>query len=422
MASEAPSPSGQAITLLVASSLTVLAPAIVAPALPGIERAFAQVPQVGLMTRLVLTLPALAIAVSAPLAGLLTDRLGRRATLLGGLVLFAVAGATGLVVGSMAGLLVGRAMLGFSVAAIMTAATTLISELYAGAERSRFLGWQAAFMGIGGLFFLVGGGALAELSWRSPFAIYLLALPVIPLVVRYLPEPERGGGSGANDEHVGPELPSTSVLACVYGLGLLGMMAFYLIPVQVPFYVEKHFGGTGVTAGISIGITSISSAALSLLFPRVRRALGAVGTLAWTFAAFAPGLLLIGLASSWWAMLPGLVLIGVGLGVLTPNLNTILSEQSSPAVRGRVLGGLAMFLFLGQFCSPLAAAPVIARGGFDGWDGVFALAAMITLVLFAVVTTAALAGVGRKPVNEALAGVGRKPVNEEGAPSPPARP
>jgi MFS family permease len=65
-------------TLLIGSTLTVMAGAIVAPALPQISREFADVPGIELLSRLVLTLPALFMGILAPLAGYLTDRAGRK--------------------------------------------------------------------------------------------------------------------------------------------------------------------------------------------------------------------------------------------------------------------------------------------------------------------------------------------------------
>ena len=65
------------IALLLTSSMTVMAGAIIAPALPDIERVFADQPRGALLVRLVLTLPALFTAIVAPAAGWAVDRFGR---------------------------------------------------------------------------------------------------------------------------------------------------------------------------------------------------------------------------------------------------------------------------------------------------------------------------------------------------------
>jgi hypothetical protein len=57
------------VTLLLTSTFTVMAWTMIAPALPSIQAHFAEVANVAFWVRLVLTLPALFIAASAPIAG-----------------------------------------------------------------------------------------------------------------------------------------------------------------------------------------------------------------------------------------------------------------------------------------------------------------------------------------------------------------
>ncbi|HYE00627.1 MAG TPA: MFS transporter, partial [Alphaproteobacteria bacterium] len=223
------------LTLLAISSLTVMSGATIAPSLPALKAHFADTPGVELLSRLVLTVPALAIALCAPLAGAVIDRFGRRPVLLAMLVVYALAGASGLLLDSLGAILAGRAALGVAVASLMTAATALAGDYFQGAERERFLGRQAAFMGAGGVVFLVGGGLLADLHWRGPFAIYALSLLLIPAVIATL-TPPAAQPAGAGDAPP-PSMP-WGRMAAVYATAALGMVAFYMIPVQLPFYIQ----------------------------------------------------------------------------------------------------------------------------------------------------------------------------------------
>ncbi|MER7859715.1 MFS transporter [Amycolatopsis japonica] len=63
---------------------------------------FAETPGSGLLVRLALTVTSLAIAISAPLSGIVADRVGRRPLLLTGLGLYAVSGTAGFFVGAAA--------------------------------------------------------------------------------------------------------------------------------------------------------------------------------------------------------------------------------------------------------------------------------------------------------------------------------
>ena len=73
--------------VMLAATLTVMSNATITPSLPGLEAAFADDPLAPTITRLLITAPSLLVAVVAPLAGVLTDRLGRRRVLLAGLAI-----------------------------------------------------------------------------------------------------------------------------------------------------------------------------------------------------------------------------------------------------------------------------------------------------------------------------------------------
>ena len=83
------------ITLLLASMLTMLANAIIAPSLPAISSAFNTVENIEALTKLMLTLPALTIAIIAPFAGRIIDKQGRIKVLIVSLVIYTLAGTSG---------------------------------------------------------------------------------------------------------------------------------------------------------------------------------------------------------------------------------------------------------------------------------------------------------------------------------------
>lgn len=352
-----------AATLLFASSLTIMAGAIIAPALPGIRAAFSQTANAALLTRLLLTTPALAIALSAPLAGGLIDRVGRRPVLLAGLLAYAAAGSSGLYLPSLPLLLAGRLVLGLAVAATMTATTTLIADRYVGPQRGRFLAWQAAFMGLGGVFFLLAGGGMADQHWRLPFAVYVISLAVLIAALRSLPEPSRQAilerDSAPGDE------PRRGLIAALYAIAFAAMVLMFVLPVQLPFMLVERLNASGLSTGLAIGSSTFWSALASLSSPAVITRFGRSRTLGLTFAPVVGGYLLLGHSTSWLEVFGGLLLVGAGLGLLMPNVTMWLSVLAAPRVRGRVLGGLTTAIFAGQFVSPLLAQPLVAGGRYE---------------------------------------------------------
>jgi MFS family permease len=346
-------------TLLLASTLTVMSGATIAPSLPAMQEYFVNDENSALLVRLVLTIPALFIAIGGLFAGQIVDRIGRKPLLIIATFIYGLAGTSGFILNSLATILVGRALLGLAVAGVMTGVTTLIADYYTGQKRANFMGLQAAFMGLGGVVFLSVGGFIADLNWRFPFLIYLFAWPILVAIVFTLYEP--------NNEVNNPNKNSSSgkkstipygVLVMIYGVALFYMVVFYLIPVQLPFYLKSLGNESASASGLAIAASTLASSIVSLKYGFVKQHLGFVKIVALAFVIAALGYTIIGLAASYNLVLLGLIIAGFGFGLLMPNLNVWLSSIVPDALRGRALGGLTTFFFLGQFLSPIISQPV----------------------------------------------------------------
>ncbi|HZF43996.1 MAG TPA: MFS transporter [Sphingomonadaceae bacterium] len=348
---------GPALTLLLVSSLTVMSGATIAASLPALEAHFDGTPNVGLLARLVLTVPAAAIVISAPLAGLLADRIGRRPLLVLAIILFAVAGASGLVLDSLPALLVGRAALGIGVGAIMTVATALAGDYFAGPQRQAFMGRQGAFTGIGGLAFITGGGLLAGLHWRAPFAIYALALLLIPLVITQLRNPPAPPAQPIAGEAVAPARANRGLVLLLYVGALLNSIAFYLIPTQLPFLLADRGIDTPFLAGLAIGFATIVSAAVSLNYRRISQAASPGNVFAAGFALMGISYGLVAFSPDFAVTLTAMAIAGGGLGLMMPAFSFTALELAPTASRGAIVGGLTSAIFLGQFISPFISQP-----------------------------------------------------------------
>ncbi len=353
------------LTLLFASSLTVMAGTPVTPALPQIAAAYADQPHSGLMAQLMLTLPGLFIGLLAPASGWLVDRFGRRPLLLWGTVLYVVAGSSGLYLNSLWAILVGRALLGIAVAGIMTAAVTLIGDYFNHAARHRFLGLQGAFMSFGGMLFLLAGGFLSNWSWRGPFGVYLIALVVIPMILVSITEPRREKAVLTSQPQPLPTF-SWRVVLVIYLVAFLGMVAFYAVPIQLPFHLLALTGADGTLVGIAIASMTLFSTASAMSYSRLKAHLSFPAVVACMSLGLSVGYLIVAVATTYAVVLMGVMVAGVGLGLLMPNLNVWLMSEAPEAVRGRLVGGLTMALFLGQFVSPIVLRPLLAVGGTIG--------------------------------------------------------
>ncbi|MEM8674031.1 MAG: MFS transporter [Cyanobacteria bacterium P01_G01_bin.67] len=370
-------------TLLLVSTLTVMSGATIAPSLPAMQEHFADVENSALLVRLVLTIPALFIAIGGLFAGQLVDKIGRKPLLVSSTLVYGLAGSSGFVLNSLGTILFGRALLGLSVAGIMTGVTTLIADYYTGQKRANFMGLQAAFMGLGGVAFLSVGGFIADLNWRFPFLIYLSAWAIMLEIAFTLYEPKREVNNQAQDSsQVTQPRMSISVLAMIYGVALFYMLAFYLIPVQLPFYLKNLSNSSAAASGLAIAASTLASSIASLRYGFVKERLGFVSIVATAFAIASVGYLMIGVAGSYNLVLLGLIVAGLGFGLLMPNLNVWLSSIVPDALRGRTLGGLTTFFFLGQFLSPIIAQPVTNSVGLGQTYIVTGISLLIVAIIF----------------------------------------
>ncbi|MEN9568164.1 MAG: hypothetical protein RLZZ69_3360, partial [Cyanobacteriota bacterium] len=368
------------ITLLLVSTLTVMSGATIAPSLPAMGEYFADVPNADYLVRLALTLPALLIALGAPVVGVMIDRLGRKPILLVALVLYGLAGSSGLVLNSLNLILVGRVLLGISVAGIMTTATTLIADYYIGNARAQFLGLQAGFMGLGGVIFLSVGGFLADLNWRFPFAIYLFSLILFGLAIIFLSEPNRNitiNNTGNVNLETPQKLP-VKLVFLTYGLGIISQIIFYLIPVQLPFYLKELFAANAAQSGLAIALATLTSAIVSLSYRQIKAKLSFVAIYGVAFLNLGIGYLLISLGGIYAIVLLGLAIAGTGLGLIIPNMNLCLISVTPDTMRGKVLGGVTTSIFLGQFLSPIVSQPLSKAVGLGTTYG---LAGGLMLIL-----------------------------------------
>lgn len=360
--------------------MTVMAGATIAPSLPEMTKAFPGNPSAETLVKLVLTIPGLFIALTSPISGWFIDKFGRIKLLAFMLLLYAVAGSSGLYLNTLLEIIVGRAFLGIAVGGIMTTAVALIGDYFEGNERQSFLGTQAGIMALSGTVFITFGGVLADISWRYPFAIYLLALIAFPLVLIFLKEPKKV----IFDKSIKANTAIPKLAWTIFIISFLGMITFYLMPVQIPFLMQEISEVGNTETALAISSVMLVGGIMSFQYPKLKRKLTHYQIYGLTFLFMGIGYFLISKADSYAMTFPGLVVSGLGAGLLMPNSNLCLVTMASPENRGKVLGLLTTFIFLGQFASPLFFQPLVnntsIRGGFFYLSLAMILVSLIVLI------------------------------------------
>lgn len=347
-------------TLLLSSMFTVMAGAIIAPSLPQIEHVFKNTKNIAFLTRLILSVPAIFTVIFSPIFGIMANKFGKKQLLLMSLSLYAIGGFSGFILNNIYFILGGRALLGIAVAGIMTISSTLIGDFFTGAERNKFIGLQGAFMGFGGVVFVSLAGILADIKWNLPFLIYLLSIVVLLI-----------GGISLYDLkkeiHSSESTLSKSdyklEVAKVYIFFFIGVVFFYMMPVQLPFLLDKLENMTTSKIGFTISLMELSAAIVAFNYKTIKDFLSFDTIFILSLFFMGCGYVAIAYSVQYIFINVAVFIAGMGVGLLMP-LGNLWIMQLAPANRRSIMvGNITTALFLGQFLSPILLQPIINSFG-----------------------------------------------------------
>ncbi len=344
------------LTLLLVSSLTIMSVITISPALPQMAAEFKDIENAALLVKLVLTIPALMIAIFSPITGQLIDKYGRLKILWGALIVYAISGSSGYFLNNIYHILISRAILGMSVGMSMTIVITLIADYFVGQERQKFVGIQIAFMSLGGILFIGLGGVLADIGWRYPFLIYLFALLVLPLSMLFLEEPKLV----QTTKNEVANIKSPAIIWLLFFNTMLLWIIFFLIPVQIPFYLKAIGVEKNAMVGAAIAMSTLFSAISSFSYSKIKGRLSFLAIFCIGYMLMAAGYACIALSTSYALVVVAMMLSGFGMGMMIPNTNMWVMKIAPPEIRGKEIGKLTTFWFLGQFLSPIIIFPVLS--------------------------------------------------------------
>ncbi len=343
------------LALLLVSSLTIMSMITISASLPDMTNAFSDIPNGKKLVKLVLSFPGLFIALSAILAGMIIDKFGRLKLLGISLLLYAVGGSSGYWLDNIYFILVGRALLGISVGISMTIVTTLIADYYKGQSRQKFAGLQIAVMSLGGIVFITLGGILADISWRVPFLLYFFSILIFPFAYLFLKEPTIPSEIKSDNKLV----KSPAIIWFVFINVMLMWILFFIIPVQIPFHLKSIGIEKNALIGIAIASSTFFSAIGAISYSKIKNKFGFKQIFGIGYFLMAIAFVCVSYGSSYTMVMAAMLLAGLGMGLMIPNANIWVMQLAPPEIRGREIGRLTTFWFMGQFLSPIILLPFL---------------------------------------------------------------
>jgi DHA1 family multidrug resistance protein-like MFS transporter len=355
---------------------------------------------------------AAAMAITAPLWGLLADRYGRKPMLMrglfGGAIVVALMGfatapwqlvALRIAEGSLTGTVAAataliatsapRNRLGYALGMVQTA-------VFAGAAGGPLLGgflydWigpRATFWMAGGMLF--SGGIVVTLFARERFA------PVPK-------QPRSDLGRWQRFQTSGAFLFSGAMLTMLAAILVIRMIAMAMQPI-IPLFVEQlspDSPNVASVAGIVLGAAGFTSALAAAYLGRLGDRTGHRRVLAVSLVAAGVFYLPMAVVRDPWQLAGLQALLGVAAGGLIPSANALIAHLTPVSRRGAVFGLTAALSGVGGFIGPLLGAVLATSLGFRA---TFVAAGVLLLAIAAVVIWYSVGESGSRGVEESRSG------------------
>lgn len=354
----------QGVLLLLPITMAVMGLIVLVPVLPGMMAHYRDVPGVEYLVPLMLTLPALCVALLSPVAGVVVDFLGRRRTCIGALIVYSIVGVLPIFLESLMAIIVSRVVLGAMEALVVISSTTLIGDYFHGRDREKWLANQTAVASVSSIVLALLGGALGSFGWRGAFAAYGVSIFFAIALMIWTWEPRKSDEPAEDSAAAGAAFPWRTILP-ISLVAVFGGTMFFTMQIQVSNMLSDYYAIRSPSAlGLYSGLAGLSVAAGTMIYRRYTSRLMTPTQLVVAFGLLGLSYVLMNYAPTPQLFTAWLIVNQIGSGMLLPPLVVSAMGSLPFAVRGRGTGIFMSGWWLGQPLSSQAVA--FMRGQYHG--------------------------------------------------------
>jgi multidrug resistance protein len=329
-------------------------------------------------TGIIVTSYSLAAAVFALFAGPLSDRIGRKKVLVGGLALFTAASFSTQHVTTLGALVAARTLTGFAAGTLSTCALSFAGDHYSYAERGRAMGVLSMAYFLAFVVSAPAGALMAPVwGWQSVFGcLAVLGVAVFILASWKLPEsPKRHTHPMLPNFHLHfakPDRLAGMAAAFLTSGGLVGFLTY----VGAWLINEREVSVNSLALVFMIsGVAAVAAAPLS---GWLSDHAGKRKVIIWANILLAPVFLVVARLEWGWALWMGIALLGIAASARQAPLHALTSEIVGTEIRGEYTAIRNAASQIG-----IATAAAISAYVFDasGFAGVSIVAAVFTALI-----------------------------------------
>jgi MFS transporter, ACDE family, multidrug resistance protein len=362
--------------------LGIMGGIILNPILPSIQQSFQVSTE---QASWIATLYQLPGAIVTPIFGILADSFGRKVILIPSLLIFAGGGVLSGLATQFYQMLAGRLLQGVGAASLEPLQLAIIGDLYQGRKLGMAMEFNASLIGISGVIFPLLGGILGGFSWRYPFFLSLLAIPIGLLTVTLLriPKSQRPKEKFSFSSYFKKTLDSINnrhvlgLLFAVFSLFLLQTLCL----TYIPFLAAGRFKTSEAANAFLLTVMSIVLAVFAAQLGKLLRHLSEIKLIKLAFILFAITLAILPIIPTYWLLFIPIALLGIAQGISIPCSQALLAGLSAQESRGAFMAVNASILSWGQTLAP-ALGGIMAR--FWGIESIFYAAAIVSVISFGI--------------------------------------
>lgn len=353
----------QGILLLLPITMAVMGLIVLVPILPAMTAHYRNVPGVEYLIPLMLTLPALCVAVLSPVAGVVVDFFGRRKTCIGALVIYSFVGILPIFLESLTAIIISRVVLGAMEALVVISSTTLIGDYFHGRDREKWLANQTAVASLSSIFLALLGGALGSFGWRGAFASYGVSIFFAIALMVWTWEPRKSDEPIEEFAASDARFPWSTILP-ISLVAIFGGTMFFTMQIQVSTMLSEYYNISSTSAlGLYSGLAGLAVAGGTLLYRQFTARFVTPTQLLIAFGLLGVSYVLMNYSPTPQLFTTWLVVNQIGSGMLLPALVVSAMGRLPFEVRGRGTGMFMSGWWLGQ---PLSSQAVAFMRGHNG--------------------------------------------------------